>query len=142
MISDADLIPVFSLDGLAIEATFFDLSETAPGVDIAPPTAPTAISFTANSWSTATLTWNAATDSVRTLQMRLPVFFSEGTDRVEMYDLAVEAVEPNIIVRTADISGVVRGWGVVVATRNYTVERIQHIGTGVSVLYLKRSASD
>lgn len=102
MITGADLIPVFSLDGLAIEATLFDSSSSR----------------------------------------LVNVFYSEGTDRVEMYDIAVEAVEPNIIVRTADISGVVRGWGVVVAARNYTVERIQHIGTGVSVLYLKRSAGD
>lgn len=138
MITDADLIPVFSLDGLAIEATFFDLSETAPGVDIASPTAPTASSFTANSWSTATLTWTAATDKVRKLQMQLPVFFSEGSDRVEMYDLAVEAVEPNIIARSADVAGVRRGWLVSVNSREYTVERIQNVGTGVTVLYLKR----
>lgn len=98
MITDADLIPVFSLDGLAIEATLFDSSETRS----------------------------------------VPVFFSEGSDRVEMYDLAVEAVEPNIIARSADVAGVRRGWLVSVNSREYTVERIQNVGTGVTVLYLKR----
>lgn len=102
MISDADLISCFSLDGFAVNAMIFD--------------------------SLTTLT--------------VPVFFSEGSDRVEMYDIAVEAVEPNLIARTADVAGVSRGWGVTVANGNFTVERIQAVGTGVSVLYLKRIVGD
>lgn len=81
-----------------------DLESLSPpntSIDTTPPTAPTASSFTANSWSTATLAWSAATDpsettiSFQPLQMRLiprdwPRYFAPVTLDASIGDEKIE----------------------------------------------------
>lgn len=64
-------------------------------------------------------------------------YFTNGSDAVEQYGVQVEAVEPNFTCRTTAIATVTRGKAVTVNATSYTVQRIQKIGTGVSVCYLK-----
>jgi hypothetical protein len=89
-------------------------------------------------------------------------YFTNGSDAVEQYGVQVEAVEPNITCKTSEIALVTRGTAVALTgatddlvyggdplvyggdqlvvpgeTDNYTVQRIQKVGTGVSVCYLK-----
>lgn len=64
-------------------------------------------------------------------------YFTNGSDAVEQYGVQVEAVEPNFTCRTTAISTVTRGVAVTVNSGSYTVQRIQKVGTGVSVCYLK-----
>lgn len=64
-------------------------------------------------------------------------YFNAGSDAVEQYGMQIEAVGPTFQCKTASISTVVRGMSVTVNSATYKVERIQKVGTGVSVCYLK-----
>jgi ketosteroid isomerase-like protein len=64
-------------------------------------------------------------------------YFTAGSDAAEQYGILVEAVDPTFTCRTTAITGVTRGTAVTVNSASYTVQRVQKIGTGVSVCYLK-----
>lgn len=70
----------------------------------------------------------------------ITAWFSEGSDKVEMYDVEIEAVEPNLIALTSDLEDITRNWLVDLDGRIFNIERIQRVGTGVSVAYLKASS--
>lgn len=89
-------------------------------------------------------------------------YFSGGSDAADLYGVQVEAVDPTFTCPTSQISGVTRGTALLLdgesrplvhagnrivynaapmtvsgATDAYTVQRVQKVGTGVSVCYLK-----
>lgn len=64
-------------------------------------------------------------------------YYTGASDAVDQFGVQIEAVEPNFTCRTAEISGVSRGTAIDLDAGTYTVNRIQKIGTGVSVCYLK-----
>lgn len=64
-------------------------------------------------------------------------WFTEGSDAVAMYGGEVEAVQPSFTCKTDAVASVTRGRTATIDAVAYTVERIQKLGTGVSVLYLK-----
>lgn len=89
-------------------------------------------------------------------------YFSGGSDAADLYGVQVEAVDPTFTCPTSEISGVTRGTALLIdgeerplvyngnrlvynaaplltsgATDAYTVQRVQKVGTGVSVCYLK-----
>lgn len=63
--------------------------------------------------------------------------FTKPTDATFNFGVEIEAQRPTLMVKSADISGLVRGAEAVVRSVTYTVEKIERMGTGVSVLYLK-----
>jgi polyisoprenoid-binding protein YceI len=69
--------------------------------------------------------------------------FDEGSDAVTLADTRIEAVEPNITCQTCKITDPLlreedtASLKVDGVTRTFTVKRIQKIGTGDSVVYLK-----
>ncbi len=67
--------------------------------------------------------------------------FTEGTEAIELQDTRIEAVEPNVTCQTSDITALRKedtaSLKVDGVTRTFTVKRIQKIGTGDSVVYLK-----
>lgn len=64
-------------------------------------------------------------------------FFTLPTDGVTINETRMEATEPTFVCQTADITSVRRGDAMSVAEDVYSVERIQKIGAGMSVCYLK-----
>lgn len=64
-------------------------------------------------------------------------FFTGPTDAVTIGETRIEAAEPTFMCQTADITSVRRGDAVNVSEDVYSVERIQKVGAGMSVVYLK-----
>ncbi len=64
-------------------------------------------------------------------------YFTAGTDAVQVFGTEIEAVAPTFVCKTADTSGVGQGTAVTVNAAGYTVEKIQTVGNGVTVCYLK-----
>jgi hypothetical protein len=60
-----------------------------------------------------------------------------GGDAVEINDIRIEASEPTFQCRTSETTAVRRGDTVTIAATEYTVERYQRVGIGVTVFYLK-----
>jgi hypothetical protein len=63
--------------------------------------------------------------------------FTRPTDATVNFGVEVEAQRPTLMVKSADIAGIARGAAATVRATGYTVEKIERMGTGVSVLYLK-----
>ena len=63
--------------------------------------------------------------------------FDEGSDAAEMYGVEIEAVKPTFTCRTTDAGYLSRGDTTSRSGTHYVIERIQKVGTGVSVAYLK-----
>jgi hypothetical protein len=63
--------------------------------------------------------------------------FTDATDAVSVLDGQVEATRPTLMCATADVENVTRGAAVTVNSRSFTVERIERVGQGLNVLYLK-----
>lgn len=64
-------------------------------------------------------------------------FFTEPTDAVVINDTRIEATEPTFMCQTAAVAAVRRGDAVTISGTAYTAERIQKVGSGMSVVYLK-----
>jgi hypothetical protein len=64
-------------------------------------------------------------------------FYTYGSDKVLMYGVEVEAVEPSFTCKTPAIAAVRNKMTVTIASSSRTVERVQKIGNGTSVVYLK-----
>lgn len=64
-------------------------------------------------------------------------FFTGPSDAVTIADTRIEAAEPTFMARTAEIGSVRRGDAVSVVNDVYSVQRIQKLGDGMSVCYLK-----
>lgn len=65
--------------------------------------------------------------------------FRDSSDGVENFGMQIEAVKANFECETAQIASVVRGNAVEIDSVNYTVEKIQRTGVGISVVYLKNA---
>jgi hypothetical protein len=65
--------------------------------------------------------------------------FTNGSDATVLYGVDIEAVEPSFTCRTSEIESVRNKMAVEIEGNDYTVARIQKVGTGVSVVYLKTS---
>ena len=63
--------------------------------------------------------------------------FTKPTDAAIQFGVEIEAQRPTLMVKSADITGIVKGAAATVRTIGYTVEKIERVGTGISVLYLK-----
>lgn len=63
--------------------------------------------------------------------------FTGATDETESFGVAVEAQRPTLMCRTSEITAITRGMTAEVDGTTYTIERIEKIGTGISVVYLK-----
>lgn len=64
-------------------------------------------------------------------------YFTDPTDAVEINDIRIEASEPTFQCRTSETTAVRRGDTVTIDSTDYTVERYQRVGIGVTVFYLK-----
>jgi hypothetical protein len=117
-ISDNDLDACFSTDDFAVPATFE--VNTAPGV-------PTGVAVELSGPNLLHVTWNAATDGNA---LEVNGHFTEGSDATVMYGVEIEAVEPSFTCRTSEIQDVRNKMSVSVGGNDYTVARIQKIGTG------------
>jgi hypothetical protein len=63
--------------------------------------------------------------------------FTEGSDATILYGVDIEAVEPSFMCRTSAITSVRNKMAVSIGSNDYTVVRIQKVGTGISVVHLK-----
>ena len=64
--------------------------------------------------------------------------FSEASDEVLQFgQVAVEAVKPNFTAKTSSVASVRPKMEVEINERNFMVEKVEKVGTGISVLYLK-----
>ncbi len=131
MIGDEDLDSIF-------ESGDFDedVILTLSSVD-SPPDAPEDLAGEVVSDSAIDISWSAASDpGAESLTIR--AWFTGPTDAVSIYgDVAIEAQKPTVICKTIDVDAVSRGDVATVRSTDYTIERIEKIGTGASVLYLK-----
>jgi hypothetical protein len=66
-------------------------------------------------------------------------YFTNGSDATILYGVEIEAVEPSFTCRTSEIEDVRNKMSVSIGGNDYTVVRIQKVGTGTSVVYLKTS---
>ena len=64
-------------------------------------------------------------------------WFTDKTEGSQIYNIAVEAAAPTLMMNTADVPDGALRMTVTVRSVAYTVERIENAGTGISVLYLK-----
>lgn len=64
-------------------------------------------------------------------------WFTDGSDATVMYGVEIEANRPTLMCPTASIATVRNKMTVTIRSVVYTVEKIERIGTGVSVVYLK-----
>ena len=64
-------------------------------------------------------------------------FFTGPTDAVTINETRIEAAEPTFMCRTTQIESVRRGDAVSVSNDVYSVQRIQKVGDGMSVCYLR-----
>jgi hypothetical protein len=64
-------------------------------------------------------------------------WFTDGSDATTMYGVEIDASKPSLICKTDDLATVRNKMSVSIRSVNYTVEKIENIGTGVSVVYLK-----
>jgi hypothetical protein len=63
--------------------------------------------------------------------------FREGSDASVIFGAEIEGVQPSITCITSEVAAVKQKMSVLINNRTFTVERIQKVGTGVTVLYLK-----
>lgn len=64
--------------------------------------------------------------------------FTDATDGTTSYGVEIDAQRPTLMVRTADLTNIVRGTTTVTVNAvTYTVMKIEELGTGDTVLYLK-----
>jgi hypothetical protein len=64
-------------------------------------------------------------------------WFTEPTDATVMYNVEIEAQKPTFMCQTSDITTVRNKMAVIINGSTYQIERIEKIGTGMSVIYLK-----
>ena len=66
-------------------------------------------------------------------------WFTGGSDQTLLFgQVSIEAQTPSFICETADLtSSILPKLSVTIDSVTYTVERIEKVGTGVSVVYLK-----
>jgi hypothetical protein len=64
-------------------------------------------------------------------------YFTDATDAVTINDTRIEATEPTFQCRTTEIEDVRQGDTLTIDDTEYEVKRIQRVGIGVSVCYLK-----
>jgi hypothetical protein len=65
-------------------------------------------------------------------------WFTGASDSVLMFgQVQIEAAKPSFMCETADITNIMPKMQVAIDAVSYTVERIEKVGTGVSVVYLK-----
>ena len=65
-------------------------------------------------------------------------WFTEATDATLLFgNVEVEASKPSLTCKTADITAVRNKMSVSIRSTDYTVERVEQLGTGISVVYLK-----
>lgn len=63
--------------------------------------------------------------------------FTDASDATLMYGVEIEATEPTLMCKSSDVSTVRNKMKVLIHSINYIVERIQKVGQGCSVVYLK-----
>ncbi len=63
--------------------------------------------------------------------------FTDASDETVMYGVAIEAQKPTLQVQTSKITTVRTKMAVEIDGTSYQVERIEKIGQGMSVVYLK-----
>lgn len=63
--------------------------------------------------------------------------FTDSTHQTNIMSAEIETVNPMFDVPTADIAAIRRGYWAQINGTNYTIERIQELGTGLSTLHLK-----
>lgn len=68
---------------------------------------------------------------------QIPVIFDAVTQGINLYDTKIEANTPNFQCKTSDLDGVKNRAAVVIESKNYTIERTEPDGTGVTTVYLK-----
>jgi hypothetical protein len=74
---------------------------------------------------------------IASLDDPINAIFTKPTDATVNFGVEIEAQKPTLMVKSQDISGVNRGDEATVRSIVYTIEKIERMGTGVSVLYLK-----
>ena len=63
--------------------------------------------------------------------------FTDASDAVTVYGVEIEALKPTLMCKTSDITTVRNKMAVEISDTTYQVERIEKIGNGTSVVYLK-----
>lgn len=64
-------------------------------------------------------------------------WFTDGSDATTLYGVEIEANRPSLICKTDDITTVRNKMTVTIRSVVYSVEKIERLGTGASVVYLK-----
>jgi hypothetical protein len=65
-------------------------------------------------------------------------WFTDGSDATLLFgNVEIEASKPSLICKTADIATVRNKMSVSIRSTDYTVERVENNGTGLTVVYLK-----
>jgi len=64
-------------------------------------------------------------------------WFTDESDATNIYGVDIEAQKPSFICDTDDVVSVQNRTSVVIRSRTFTVERIEKLGIGNSVVYLK-----
>lgn len=63
--------------------------------------------------------------------------FTDATQQVNVLTNEVEAVNPSIACETAAVTGVKRGHTANINDTDYSIERVEKLGTGLSLFHLK-----
>lgn len=63
--------------------------------------------------------------------------FTDSTHQTNIMSAEIETVNPMFDVPTADIAAIQQEYWAQINGTNYTIERIQELGTGISTLHLK-----
>src|SRR5689334_4912803 len=64
--------------------------------------------------------------------------FTDASDSVVMFgQVQIEAAKPSLMCKTDDIADVRNKMTVTVRSTQYTVEKVEKVGVGISVVYLK-----
>lgn len=72
-----------------------------------------------------------------TVELCVNGIFTDASDAVVIYGVEIEALKPTLICQTSEITTVRNKMAVVIDETTYQVERIEKIGQGCSVVYLK-----
>lgn len=66
------------------------------------------------------------------------IIFDNGTNQEVMYDAQIEANTPSAMIKTSDLTGIVRGNNVSINAVNYKIERLEKLEDGaITRIYLK-----
>lgn len=63
--------------------------------------------------------------------------FTDATDATAVFGTEIEASKPTVVVPTSDIARVRNKMTVNIRDTDYTVEKVEKVGAGMSVVYLK-----